>query len=128
VGHRITGWLNSHERKKAYIQAAKNRPCIDCIADGRDPHWPLEAMSLDHLGLKKMWLSDGSERRNGERVVLIYTAFTFAEVKAEVDGCEAICMNHHNIRTRRRNREKSKVQVAALDAVAPQTLFDDVPQ
>jgi hypothetical protein len=119
------GWVNSLARKTALIQQAKNRPCADCLAEGRRADWPREAMTLDHLPgcVKTMEMSGGSDKCAGRRTggMRPYSMFTVRQVRDEIANCEPVCANHHNVRTCARNRARGSHALAAYSE-AP-TLF-----
>lgn len=105
----------SQKAKRLAIEAAKNKPCVDCVAEGRRADWPLESMTLDHLDRtqKTMWFSLGSDKTRRTGGHLPYTEFTLEEVLAELDKSEAVCSNHQNIRTRRFNMQARRQVICA---------------
>lgn len=94
--------------KRELIQRAKNAPCVDCVAEGRNPYWPVESMTIDHKGIKTMWFSTGSDKSTRTGGALPYTEFSIESVRRELAESEPVCANHHNVRSRRQGwRQKS---------------------
>jgi hypothetical protein len=71
----------------------KNKPCLDCIEAGLSGLWPVVAMQFDHVrGIKIAEISVFV--RSGDEAGLLL----------EIGKCEAVCANHHAIRTQARGK------------------------
>ena len=97
----------SAQHKRYLVREAKNKPCVDCLAEGRRADWPLAGMTLDHTGRKTMEFFTGgntvSERASTSASAKpSYQSFSVSEIRRELATCEPVCGGHHNIRTRAR--------------------------
>lgn len=72
---------------KAYVDAFKSRPCMDCGVT-----WPPVAMDLDHVR--------GFKTKNV--ATFVSGAYRLELVKEEIEKCDVVCACCHRIRTARR--------------------------
>lgn len=99
--------------KKALIDEAKGKPCVDC---GRT--FPPEAVDLDHV--------------RGEKKFLVSAAWRWASVeklKEELGKCETVCACCHRIRSKARGQSRGRPpRTAYLDLadVAPSQPSADI--
>ncbi len=67
---------------RAYIQEAKNVPCMDC-----GQRYPYYVMDFDHQRDKSFNIGSGMSGK------------TLTQIKAEIEKCEIVCSNCHRERT-----------------------------
>jgi hypothetical protein len=82
----MKGGKFAYARNKVIIQAAKEKPCVDC---GKS--YPSYVMDFDHVRGDKLFGIGGT---CGHK--------THAKLLAEIDKCDVVCANCHRERTHRR--------------------------
>lgn len=75
------------------IEAAKNRPCMDCNGT-----YHLAAMQFDHVRGIKRWNIARALAQTKRLSVL----------QEEIDKCDVVCANCHSVRTWERKEERWK--------------------
>lgn len=78
-------------RRRARIQAAKNKPCADCGVS-----YPPYVMDFDHAGDKVANVSE-----------MVAQRASVTAIDAEIAKCEVVCANCHRERTHRRRQEQA---------------------
>lgn len=78
--------MERRREHRAYIQAAKSKPCADCGIEY--PHW---VMDFDHR-------EDEEKATN----VAWLVDYRLEIIQAEIDKCDVVCANCHRERTHKR--------------------------
>lgn len=78
--------LKRREETKAFILAAKNRPCMDC--KGVFPYW---TMDFDHR--------DPAQKKF---TIALYRNARNETLQQEINKCDVVCANCHRTRTQQR--------------------------
>ena len=77
-------YLHDHyETRKAFVIAAKQRPCADCGIE-----YPYYVMDFDHVS--------GEKEANLNR---LRWSRSIPNLQKEIDKCDVVCSNCHRIRT-----------------------------
>jgi len=87
--------LRARARTRAYIDAAKSKPCADC-----GESYPPYVMDFDHRGDKEFAI--GSVRAS---------SMSIERLQLEIVKCDVVCSNCHRIRTHTRGYTNKKTQI-----------------
>jgi len=86
----VTELTREYERRKAFVRLLKMNPCLDC---GLQYH--IVCMTFDHRDFRQ-------KKGNISEFIMLHT---FDELVAELEKCDLVCRNCHDIREFNRERK-----------------------